>query len=95
LEELTIDLGVTTITPEALKELNKLLAARELPVIGSLVGDFEDFFQRMKQGAGPLSRRLKGPSNPLFQRLQPHEDAVPLRGMRTSHANHSSSTWCR
>jgi arylsulfatase len=53
LEKLTIDLGPTTITPEALAQLNKLLAARNLPVIGSLVGDFEDFLQRMKQGNGP------------------------------------------
>jgi hypothetical protein len=53
LEKLTIDLGATTITPEALKELNKLLATRELPVISSPVSDFEDFLQRMQQGAGP------------------------------------------
>jgi hypothetical protein len=51
LEKLTIDLGATTKTAEALKVLD-LLAARELPVIGSLVGDFDDFLQRMKQG-GP------------------------------------------
>jgi arylsulfatase len=53
LEKLTIDLGPTTVTPEALRDLNKLLAARELPVVGGLIGDFEDFLQRMKQGSGP------------------------------------------
>lgn len=53
LDKLTIDLGATTMTPEALKELNKLLAARQLPVVGGLIGDFEDFLQRMKQGKGP------------------------------------------
>jgi arylsulfatase len=53
LEKLTIDLGPTTITPEALAQLNKMLAARNLPMVGGLVGDFEDFLQRMKQGSGP------------------------------------------
>jgi arylsulfatase len=53
LEKLTIDLGATTVTPEALSELNKLLAARDLPVVGGLIGDFEDFVQRMQQGRGP------------------------------------------
>ena len=53
LEKLTIDLGATTITPEALHQLNELLAARDLPVIGGLIGDFEDFMQRMQQGRGP------------------------------------------
>jgi hypothetical protein len=52
MEKLTIDLGPTTTTPEALAQLNKLLAARDLPVVGGLVGDFEDFMQRMKQGNG-------------------------------------------
>jgi len=51
--KLTIDLGASTVTPEALKELNRMLAARNLPVIGGLIGDFEDFMQRMEQGRGP------------------------------------------
>jgi len=53
LGKLTIDLGATTVTPEALSDLNKLLAARDLPIIGGLIGDFEDFVQRMQQGNGP------------------------------------------
>lgn len=51
--EVTIDLGATTVTPETLSELNKLLAARDLPVVGGLIGDFEDFMQRMQQGRAP------------------------------------------
>jgi len=38
---------------DLIHQLNELLAARDLPVIGGLIGDFEDFMQRTKQGRGP------------------------------------------
>jgi hypothetical protein len=53
LVKLTVDLGETTVTPEALHDLQEVMAARGIPIIGWLVGDFEDFIQRMKQGNGP------------------------------------------
>jgi len=51
--KITIDLGASTVTPQALQDLQRLLAARNVPVVGGLIGDFEDFVQRMQQGSGP------------------------------------------
>ena len=51
--KITIDLGDSTVTPEALHNLQMLLAARNLPIVGGLIGDLEDFVQKMQQGQGP------------------------------------------
>jgi arylsulfatase len=51
--KLTVDLGLSTVTPEAMSDLQRMLAARNLPIIGGLIGDLEDFVQRMEQGRGP------------------------------------------
>ena len=53
LVRLTVDLGASTVTPEALADLQRLLAARNVPLVGGLIGDVEDFVQRMQQGSGP------------------------------------------
>lgn len=53
LAKLTIDLGESTVTPQAMHDLQMMLAARNLPIVGGLIGDFEDFLQRMQQGSGP------------------------------------------
>ena len=53
LVKLTIDLGASTVTPQAMHDLQMMLAARNVPIVGGLIGDFEDFLQRMQQGQGP------------------------------------------
>ena len=53
LVKLTFDLGPSTVTPQAMADLQRLLAARNLPLVGGLIGDLEDFVQRMQAGSGP------------------------------------------
>ncbi|MEO3471761.1 arylsulfatase [Roseomonas sp. CAU 1739] len=53
LVKVTVDLGASTVTPESLRDLQRMLEARNLPVVGGLIGDMEDFVQRMEQGRGP------------------------------------------
>ena len=53
LVKLTVDRGASTVTPESLADLQRLLAARQIPLVGGLVGDLEDFVQRMEAGRGP------------------------------------------
>jgi arylsulfatase len=53
LVKLTVDLGASTATPEALRDLRRLLEAGNLPIVGGLITDIEGFVQRMVQGSGP------------------------------------------
>jgi arylsulfatase len=53
LVKLTVTPGASNVTPQALEDLQRLLAARDLPLIGGLIGDVEDFVQHMEQGSGP------------------------------------------
>jgi hypothetical protein len=53
LVRLTVDRGPSTVTRESLADLQRLLAARSLPLVGGLIGDMEDFVQRMQAGNRP------------------------------------------
>jgi hypothetical protein len=53
LVKLTIDLGPTTVTPQALEDLQRLMAATQTPIVGGFIADLEGFIKQMQQGNGP------------------------------------------
>ena len=53
LVKLTIDLGPTTVTPQALEDLQRLMAATQIPIVGGFIADLEGFIKQMQQGNGP------------------------------------------
>ena len=53
LVKLTIDLGPTTVTPQALEDLQRLMAATQIPIVGGFIADLEGVIKQMRQGNGP------------------------------------------
>jgi len=53
LVKLTVDLGPTTVTPQALEDLQRLMAATHAPIVGGFIADLEDFIKQVQQGNGP------------------------------------------
>jgi len=52
LVKLTIDLGPTTVTPQALEDLQRLMAATQIPIVGGFIADLEGFIKEIEQGNG-------------------------------------------